>query len=65
MSLWRKRQVEESNGETRKIRNIPVPDSDVGSVDLLPSQNKHRTTTSEAQHLHSSGDKPGRNPGRT
>ena len=64
MSLWRKRQVEESNGETKRIRNIPMPDPSVGGADLLPHQGE-RQPTSETQRLHGSGDKPRRNTGGT
>lgn len=62
MSLWRKRQVEESNGETKRVRNIPVPDTGMGAADLLPNQGE-RQPANETQHLHSSGDQPGRNTG--
>lgn len=64
MSLWRKRQAEESNGENKRIRNIPVPDTSMGTAAVLPSQGERRST-SATQHLHSSGDKPRRNTGRT
>lgn len=64
MSLWRKRQVEVNNGETKRVRNILVPDTGMGTADLLPSQGE-RQPISEAQHLHGSGDQPGRDPGGT
>lgn len=60
MSLWRKRQVEESNGETKRIRNLPMPDTGMGTADLLSSQGDCQPT-SETQRLHGSGDKPRRN----
>lgn len=63
MSLWRKRQVEEYSGETKRIRNLRVPDTGMGAADLLPSQGE-RQPTSEAQHLHGSGDQSGRNTSR-
>jgi len=62
VSLWRKRQVEESDEENRRIRNLPVPDTGMGTADLLSHQGERRST-SEAQRLHSSGDKPRRNTG--
>lgn len=63
MSLWRKRQVEESNGETKRIRNLPVPDTGMGTAAVLPSRGEHQPAN-ETQRLHSSGDKPRRNTGR-
>ena len=60
MSLWRKRQVEKSNGETKRIRNLPVPDPGMGTAAVLPSQGE-RQPTSETQRLHGSRDKPRRN----
>lgn len=62
MSLWRKRQVEESNGETKRVRSLPVPDTGMGDADLLPNQGE-RQPTSQAQHLHGSGDQPGHHTG--
>ena len=60
MSLWRKRQVEESNGENKRIRNLPVPDTGMGTAAVLPSRGEHQPAN-ETQRLHSSGDKPRRN----
>jgi hypothetical protein len=60
MSLWRKRQVEESNGETKRIRNLPVPDTGMGTAAVLPSRGEHQPAN-ETQRLHGSGDKPRRN----
>ena len=57
MSLWRKRQVEETNGETKRIRNLPVPDTGMGTAAVLPSQGEHQPAN-ETQRLHGSGDKP-------
>lgn len=64
MSLWRKRQVEGSNGETKRIRNLPVPDTGMGAAAVLPSYGEHQAT-SKTQHLHSGRDKPRRNTSRT
>lgn len=64
MSLWRKRQVEEINGENKRVRNLCMPDTSMGTADLLPNQGERRST-SEAQHLHSSGDQPRCNTGGT
>lgn len=64
MSLWRKRQVEESNGETKRIRNIPVPNTGMGTATVLSSRGEHQPAN-ETQRLHGSGDKPRRNTGRT
>jgi hypothetical protein len=58
VSLWRKRQVEEVNGETKRIRNLSVPDTSMGAADLLPNQGEYGPT-SQAQHLHGSGDQSG------
>ena len=57
MSLWRKRQVEEINGENKRIRNLPVPDTGMGDAAVLPNQGE-RQPTNETQHLHSSRDQP-------
>jgi hypothetical protein len=57
MSLWRKRQVEEYSGETKRIRNLSMPDTSMGNVAVLLNQGE-RQPTSPAQHLHDSGDKP-------
>lgn len=62
MSLWRKRQVEEINGETKRIRSLLVPDTGMGDAYLLPNQGE-RQPASQAQHLHDSGDQPGHNTG--
>lgn len=62
MSLWRKRQVEESNGETKRIRNLPVPDTGMGTAAVLPNQGECQPA-SQAQHLHDSGDQPRHNTG--
>jgi hypothetical protein len=64
VSLWRKRQVEEVNGETKRIRNLSVPDTSMGAADLLPSQSERRPT-SQTQHLHGSGDQSRCDTGRT
>ena len=64
MSLWRKRHVEESNGETKRIRNLPVPDTGMGTAAVLPNQGEHQPAN-KTQHLHSSGDQPRRNTGGT
>lgn len=56
--------MEEYSGETKRIRNIPVPDPSMGAADLLPSEGE-RQPTSEAQHLHGSGDQSRRNTGGT
>lgn len=56
MSLWRKRQVEETNGETKRIRNLPVPDTGMGTAAVLPNQGE-RQPANETQHLHSGRDK--------
>jgi hypothetical protein len=60
VSLWRKRQVKENNGENKRIRNLPVPDTGMGGAAVLSSQSEHQPTN-ETQHLHSSGDQPRRN----
>lgn len=64
MSLWRKRQVEEINGETKRIRNLSVPDTSMDAADLLHSQSECGPT-SQTQHLHGSGDQSGCDTGRT
>ena len=64
MSLWRKRQVEESNEENRRLRNLPMPDPGMGAAAVLPNRGEHQPAN-ETQRLHSSGDKPRRNTGRT
>lgn len=63
MSLWRKRQVEESNGETKRIRNLPVPDTGMDTSDLLSSQGDCQPAD-ETQHLHGSGDQSRHNTSR-
>lgn len=62
MSLWRKRQVEGINGETKGLRNLPVPDTCMGDAAVLPNQGECQPA-SQAQHLHDSGDQPGHNTG--
>ena len=62
MSLWRKRQLEKINGEAKRIRNLSMPDTSMGGVDLLPNHGEHQPT-SKTQHLHDSGDKPGHHTG--
>lgn len=64
MSLWRKRQVEESNGETKRIRNLSVPDTGMGTAAVLPNQGEHQPAN-ETQHLHDSRDQSRHNTSRT
>ena len=60
MSLWRKRPVEDSNGENKRIRNLPMPDPGMGTAAVLPSRGEHQPAN-ETQRLRGSGDKPRRN----